>query len=327
MQGWAMDETVTKTECDFRLRRTFRAFIDALQEGVHIRLSSPVVRVTWDDGPDSDASVQTSSGAKIFARKVVVTAPPTVVRRLIDFVPPLPRPFRDALSSFNMFNVVKVVAAFSQRPWPANLTGMIMAGCEFPEMWFKDLTELAPDSFKPENGGSARPCSETPLCIATGFLTADFAESALAKGNIEAGFLAQMDRVLGLLSAESVGPHLCASKGDRLPFPKPSTVCVGTEHYEWGSCPFVGGGYAATKVGVRASDVAILQQPCNDTIFFAGEAYHFPTCVTQNALDSGRRAAAQIIACKTETSPSILNARLSHVAFFFVSTLLTSAYT
>ena len=97
----------------------------------------------------------------ISAKCAIVTAPVAVLASgRIAFDPPLSS--EDSLALFrgrNMYPATKLLLHFSRRCWPAKLYGTVMAGAGIfvPEAWFKE----------DENG----------RCVATGFLTAEYANN------------------------------------------------------------------------------------------------------------------------------------------------------
>ena len=254
----------------------------------------------------------------VTAKCAVVTAPVAVLAMgRIAFEPPLSP--KDELALFrgrNMHPATKLLLRFSRRCWPAKLHGTIMAGdgVLIPEAWFKE-----------DKGGSAR-------CVATGFLTAEYATNleaaAAARLGVESSapavsptveqemcciFLEQLDEVFSLLEPKHMSAavasdwgqeqYLAGSPGaeEELPgdLPKPSSVFVAGMVYRWAhdTHPFIGGGYSSVKAGTAcipgSSGASVLTQGLHG-VFFAGEGTSTPGSTAHCALDTGHRAAAQV---------------------------------
>lgn len=113
--------------------------VDALAEGVDVRLSSPVTAVTWRaDGVTVDAA-----GDRFEATHVVVTVPVGVLKAgSIAFDPPLSPGRAAALDRLDTGNLEKVVLTWDEAWWSGNLE-FVDAEVDgtFPE--FYDMTELA----------------------------------------------------------------------------------------------------------------------------------------------------------------------------------------
>ena len=188
-----------------------------------------------------------------------MTAPVAVLASgRIAFDPPLSS--EDSLALFrgrNMYPATKLLLHFSRRCWPAKLHGTVMAGAGIfvPEAWFKE----------DENG----------RCVATGFLTAEYAYNLERETAARLGltspthtttpaveqmmcriFLEQLDEVFSLLEPRLMSAavasdwhqsqYLAGGPGaEELPqdLPKPSTVFVAGKVYRWAhdTHPFIGG--------------------------------------------------------------------------------------
>jgi monoamine oxidase len=117
----------------------YGGYVDAMAEGLDVRLSHPVTKVEWgDDG------VQLTAGGETFAgTHAVITVPVGVLRAgTISFVPALSDARTAALDRIDMGNLEKVVLTWDERWWDGGLT--FVAAAEdgaFPE--FYDVTEVA----------------------------------------------------------------------------------------------------------------------------------------------------------------------------------------
>lgn len=113
--------------------------VEALADGLDVRLDHPVTAVRWrEDGVSLDAGDQTFEGSH-----VVVTVPIGVLRSgSIAFDPPLSTERQAALDRVDTANLEKVVLTFDERWWSGNLEYVDPDGAGvFPE--FYDLTPLA----------------------------------------------------------------------------------------------------------------------------------------------------------------------------------------
>ncbi len=350
------DASDGEDEGDYRPDHTFAYLIEHLSPNLNIRLDTPVRTIRLvDKGNNESSEVQLEIATKtkreinaeegvagegetgvvgegetemlaetIRAEVVVVTASAHVLKpstNLLSFEPPLSKQKLKVLDKVQMRNAIKVICAFSSRPWPEKLHGMIFAGCTIPEIWFNDCP-------KPEGIDS----SDTMVCYACGFLTAGYAESILkqTKTQIQTQnkededrymnkiMVDQLDMVFGLLEDKHLNADPSSSSNvSAKSLPKASDVFVKGMVYNWSeSHPYVGGGYSSWTVpktrytnGHSDSDDSmstdillcqkVLAQPISigtqPRIFFAGEATNTPGVTAHAALESGRRAAQEII--------------------------------
>lgn len=113
--------------------------VEALAEGVDVRLGHPVTAVTTH----ADGVTVEASGASFPATHVVVTVPVGVLKAgTIQFEPPLSADRAAALDRLDTGNLEKVVLTWDEAWWSGNLEFVdAQADGTFPE--FYDLTELA----------------------------------------------------------------------------------------------------------------------------------------------------------------------------------------
>lgn len=112
--------------------------VEALAEGLDVRLSQPVSAVRWDaDGVELDAGGETLQGTH-----VIVTVPVGVLRAgAITFTPALSDARQSALERLDMGNLEKVVLRFEEQWWSGCMEYVAAdLGGAYPE--FYDLSEL-----------------------------------------------------------------------------------------------------------------------------------------------------------------------------------------
>lgn len=110
-----------------------------LAEGLDVRLSHVVTRISWADG------VSVTVGDRVFgADQVIVTVPVGVLRAGdLVFDPPLPEPNAGALARLQMNAFEKVFLRFEERFWDAGVYAIRQQGSEgvWWHSWY-DLTAL-----------------------------------------------------------------------------------------------------------------------------------------------------------------------------------------
>ena len=117
----------------------YGGMVEALADGLDIRLSHPVSAITH--GEDGVSLV--AGGETFEATHAIVTAPVGVLRAgTLAFSPPLSEARRDALERLDTGNLEKVVLTFAERWWDGSVAYVDPGGeGVFPE--FHDLTALA----------------------------------------------------------------------------------------------------------------------------------------------------------------------------------------
>lgn len=274
---------------DFKFTNSYSCLIDHLKRGVRVKVNTPVKKVDiLEEGASKSVKLTTLDGTEYNTKSAVIAVPPFVFRSdYITFNPILPEGKFDALDYTYMFSACKVFVKFSQVCFPKNVQGMIMSDPEFifPEIWFRDVTNLV------------NPEEEEACCYATGFCTSNYADRILAmpEEEVYAALCKQLDTVFSHLEAR----HFTA-EGD-LPekpyLPKPSEVYLGGRIQAWDpkSKPFIGGGYSAPRAGYPTNANDLLGEPVNDVLFFAGEATNIgPAGTAHAALAAGERCSGQV---------------------------------
>lgn len=273
---------------DYTFDNSYSVLVDHLKSGLQIETSSPVAAIHH---PESSADavglvrLTTTTGTNYFARSVIVTSSPHVLKTgLLQFSPPLPE-LDEALDSTNMHSIVKVFLKFSRPVWPADLHGMILADSTqlLPEIWFRDVSDKVP-------------VDEPAKAYAVAFTTADYATrlQALPKEEVLRRAVQQLDAVFALLQPE----HMAATGSPtQLPsdLPRPSDAYLGGMFWDWTPehHPYIGGGYCSPRAGTQTDKIGLLGSPLGPSqrLFFAGEATNMPGATAHAALESGVRAA------------------------------------
>lgn len=153
--------------------------------------------------------------------------------------------------------VMKLILKFRERPWPKGLQGLICADAlPIPELWFRDFEE-----------------SHVAVC----FLNSGFAKGMLelCKGDQAEATKIVLNQLSTVLS---------------LPLSELELKYVETRMHVWDV------GYMFPKVGLTPEYMEEMAKP-HGNIYFAGEGTHTKACCTvQAAMETGIRAAQQILA-------------------------------
>jgi monoamine oxidase len=278
---------------DYSFVNSFKCLVDNLKKNIQIETSSPVTFVQYseseDDILDDLVKLKTEGGETYYARTVVLSSSPVVMRSdKMTFQPPLSSEIKDALNTVNMNDIVKVFLKFSRPAWPKDLAGMIMVDDSFllPEIWFREVT-----------GQTA--IDEPATAYAVAFTTSDYAAriAKLPKAEVLKMAVAQLDTIFSKLENRHMAADL-AERGIEMPkdVPKPSDVYLGGMFWDWNSNhhPYIGGGYCSPKAKTAAHTIAVLSKPYAKNIHFCGEATNLPGATAHAALESGYRAAGQV---------------------------------
>lgn len=276
---------------DFEFEKSYSCLVDFLKDDVQVETGCPVTEIHL---PESDAmgglvmlKTGGTNGATYFARSVVVTSSPHVLKSgLVKFHPPLSAEFNEALETTNMHNIVKVFLKFSEPVWPDHLHGMIMTDPNMllPEIWFRNVAAKADKD-------------EPAKAYAVAFTTADYAArvAALPKEEVLRRSVAQLDEIFSHLLPRHMDAELGPQTKQPAQLKKPSEAYLGGMFWDWNPShhPYIGGGYCSPKANTPAHKIAIMAQPYGKlgNVFFAGEATNLPGATAHAALESGVRAA------------------------------------
>ena len=248
---------------DWVIHDGYSALVDALADGLDIRLGSPVRSIGR-----SPSGVEVSTGSETFeASHVIVTVPLGVLKAgEIEFSPELPADRQDALSRLEMGHFEKVVMTFDERFWETELptfndnTAYYVAGVgkdkAFPQ--FFDVTTFA----------------RRPMVVC--LYDSSFALAAVRS-------MSDAELIDGTRSA------LAAIVGMEVPLHRDAAVT------RWDSDPWSRGSYSYFPIGSTPADMALIGEPIDGRLLFAGE-HTTPeyNATTHGAMLSGLREAQRI---------------------------------
>jgi len=236
----------------------YGGFVDALAEGLDVRLEHEVTRITH--GAEG-ATVETRGGARFDASHVVVTVPLGVLcADAIAFDPPLTEAKRAALDRLRMGSLEKVVLVFDEKHWSFDreiLLHLSERPGEHPAFF-----DLSDDAGAPT------------IAVLYAGAYARQAQAELSDREL-------VDRAVDALST---------ALGRSLPDPTHTHVT------RWASDPFARGSYAYALPGGSRADYDVLAEPLpGERVLFAGEHTFFPYRATvTGAFLSGLREAARL---------------------------------
>jgi monoamine oxidase len=243
---------------DHLLEGGYLTLVDALAEGLDIRLEEPVRRIAH--GPEG-VTITTGAGEYRGSHAIVTVSVGVLQAGSIEFEPPLSPGKRAAIARLDMGNLEKVILRFEEPFWRtgsgvANLCYVGERPGEFPA--FLDFTDYAG--------------APTILCLYGGQSARDVLAS-MTDGEIAGRALAVLGEILGS------------------EIPEPLAVAV----TRWRDDPFARGSYSYLPVGSSPADMRTLGAPEGTTLLFAGEATEPEYYGTVHAaLLSGLREARRI---------------------------------
>ena len=206
----------------------------------------------------SDGVQVETPAASIEGRRAVIALPVSLLQReTIAFDPPLPQEKTRAINAIGAGVNGKIVFHFDHMPWPDDLT-LLLTG-EDTQLWWR------PGRLRED---------EAPV------ITAFFGGSSVGRF-----------RALGDDAPTAALSVLEGALGKKL-----GASLVSARFVDWEADPWAGMSYSYLPVG-GAGMRARLAEPIDGTLFFVGEASSAvrPSCV-HGALDTGRRAASEIVA-------------------------------
>lgn len=261
-QEWLTDDD----EQQYRIRKGYSELTDAMtnsfvSKGGVIHLETVVKKIEWKKGK---VTIHSAEGATFEGEKLIITIPPPLLYdnrhvATLTFSPPLPQ-IAEAASKIGYGTVIKILVEVENRLWdkPEFLNaGWILSDEIIPTWW----TQLPDDSN-----------------ILTGWLAGPRANEMSKINNDEIMKMA-FDSLASIfnLSPEVVRKNIKAAK-----------------IFNWKSDPFSVGAYSYATLN-RLHWLHILNQPIENTIYFAGEALESEnTGTVEAALVSGIKAAERI---------------------------------
>ena len=254
----------------FRVVTGYDGIVGALEQRivedlVTIHLECVVDEVHWSTGNVSVRahSAVGSTPLQFTARRLVVALPLGVLQSgQVGFTPALQQK-EEAMRGLEMGNVVKVVLAFKERFWHPKVSG--------------ELGFLISDSEPFRAWWTGYPVYAPTLVAWTGGPAAD-AMSALTIDERCDRAVESLARVLGM------SPGIIADQ------------VVTRASHDWGGDPFARGAYSYVVVG-GMSGQAVLAEPLEQTLFFAGEATELAghQATVHGAIFAGERAAHEVL--------------------------------
>lgn len=251
----------------FRILEGYDSLIEWLRAGLDpertdLLLGTSASAVEWKR---NDVAVETGRGT-IRARAAILTIPigvwkaPREQEGAIEFRPAL-RDKRTALEKLEVGHVVKIMFRFAERFWDAGgSVNFVHSSDRFIPTWWTSAPVRSP--------------------VLTGWAGGHAADALLAEGSN-----ALADRALDSMS-----------RAFRIRRRRLDELLRATWTHDWQADPFARGAYSYAGVGGRGAHQA-LARPVEGTLFFAGEATSADqTGTVAGAVDSGRRAAKQVLA-------------------------------
>ncbi len=228
----------------------------------NIQYNRIVTKITYNA---TGVIVNCADGGVLFGDKVLVTVPlPILKENIITFEPALPAEKINAIETIGMGAGMKLILKFSQTFWTDEIQDMTIDGYS-TFIWSPGL-------------GKTDATNNILICFIMG-------ENAEYMSSIDAGAvdvaLAELDLLFGGAA---------------------SLYYLESSIQDWSLEPFIKGAYSFPSPGTYISETQSsrldLASPVDCVLFFAGEAtnnYHPAT--VHGALESGARAAAEILEC------------------------------
>ena len=241
-----------------------------------IHLNWTVASISRDS---NGVTITSKDGTVLKADKAIVTVPPPIITSNdIVFDPPLPTWKLEAYKMVGMEGAIKIVVKFNQKVWPEKVQNVIAGDMPIPEIWFRSMKTKVTDS-------------EYETChLTVGFLTSKAAKNLVR----------MLEGCVGHDRNEKAAQIVLHQLSQMFKFDK-HVVDDAYESaiiYDWNSIPSIKGGYMYPKVGIEKSDFHRMAKSIDSQLFFAGEATNKGACCTvQAAMETGKRAADEIIAC------------------------------
>lgn len=241
---------------DSVLHQGYQSVVDALADGLDIRLRHVVTRVDTGAG----TALVTTDRGRFEADKVLVTVPLGVLKAgAVGFEPPLPEGKRSAIARLGFGTLNKIALHYREPFWPRE------------QYVF---------------GYLCRDTDRHPTVVISMWKSHGKPVLVMLLG-------ASLGRELETWSDEDVATYATTVVGDVFGADAPAPERV--SRTAWSTDPFALGAYACIGVNASPKDLGTLAEPVGDRLFFAGEAtnpYHWG-CV-HSAYESGTREAARI---------------------------------
>jgi monoamine oxidase/CRP-like cAMP-binding protein len=241
---------------DSTLHQGYQSVVDALAEGLDIRLGHVVTRIDSGPGP---VRVTTDRGG-FEADKVLVTVPLGVLKAgAVRFEPPLPEDKRSAIARLGFGTLNKIALHYDEPFWP------------------KDQYVF---------GYLCRDTDRYPTVVISMWKSHGKPILVMLLG-------ASLGREMETWSEEDVSAYAATVVADIFGAGTPAPHHV--SRTAWSTDPYSLGSYTCIGVNSSSKDIGTLAEPVDDRLFFAGEGtnpYHWG-CV-HSAYESGKREASRI---------------------------------
>jgi monoamine oxidase len=246
-------------------------------ERCKIHLEWKVMEISWEEG--SGANIFSVDGRHIFADKVILTIPPSIITKGdIKFNPPLPTWKTKAFGMVGMERAIKVISKFTKRLWPENVQSVIAGDMPIPEMWFREMKVKAKDVV------------QSSTYIAVGFLTSKAADDFVGMLNKDSTRLESKEEIAANILKEQLSKIFKVNRSNIEEAYESSIM------FDWGDVDTIRGGYVYPKVGITKDHFRQMGQSLGDVLYFAGEATNTGACCTvQAAMETGKRVANEIL--------------------------------
>ncbi len=240
--------------------------------GSNIVLNAVATDIRWKEGA---VTVTTADGEIYHAAKLIVAMPLGVLQAkdgekgTIAFHPPLPG-YKNALCKLGFGAIIKVLLEFDSPFWEDDAITQ-MAGAPLHGMQFLFTEEVIPTWW-------TQSPNRSPLF--TGWLGG---QAAFDKKDLPAEDLLKL-ALTSLSHVFKIAPEILKDK------------LIAWNIANWTAHPYTRGSYAYDTVGGTEAK-ALVSQPVQNTIYFAGEYLYEGTAIgtVEAALTSGRDAAARIV--------------------------------
>jgi len=266
----------------FRIGNGYDAVLSWLRSGLDpertaIRHGAPVTEIEWRKG---DVAVRTSRGSEIRAKAAILTIPigvwkaPREESGAIRFIPDL-RAKRRAIEKLEVGHVVKIIFRFRERFWDE-----------------PDFLKQRARSKDQDRGTPLNFVNSTDKYVPAFWTTAPVRAPLLtgwAGGHAADALLAQGQDAIADCALDSLSKTFFMKRREL------DALLDSTHMHDWQSDPFSRGAYSYAAVGGSGAH-DLLAKPIEGTLFFAGEATSTDqTGTVAGAIESGRRAARQLI--------------------------------
>lgn len=243
-------------QTEFKVEGGYGPFVDALAEGLPIRLGEVVELVDYRDHLVAVRARRGDVETTYLAPKVILTLPLGVLKaNSVQFNPPLPESKLAGIHALRMLDIVKMLFVFDGDVWG-----------EGP--FRRRAPDVPIDSAWLAHSGA----EQTAVAV---WATGQKARSLLA-GGYEDLLAAGRGSLRTMLGDQYVEPRTSLS-------------------HLWGADPFARGAYSHPPPGAPAAAREWLAAPVDDKLHWAGEATApFRPRAVQGAFTSGLRAAAQV---------------------------------